>query len=282
MATNIIFTRGNTATINATAITDGQILYNTTTGTQYLDNGTTRLQIGQNITVDATLNSSSNNPIANSGVAGVMYTSLSEISTITQAGNIPDALAVKELNSNLGNISTIGNTTYNSVEKLLQYYIDNGYLPDLKLLPFIPIMNSNTTPSGIASCLTQYSTGYEAWRSLNNSVNSTCMISGSSGYFQYEFPTSKVVKRIISSPYSNAAEVAVSSFFKNFNVKASNDGTTFATIYSGQTNSPVAGGTQQISIGNTASYKYYRIEVTTNWGNSNYTQLGQLLQMYGV
>ena len=106
MATNIIFTRGNTATINATAITDGQILYNTTAGTQYLDNGTTRLQIGQNITVDATLNSSSNNPIANSGVAGVMHTSLSEISTITQAGNIPDALAVKELNSNLSLIGT--------------------------------------------------------------------------------------------------------------------------------------------------------------------------------
>ena len=32
MATNVIFTRGNTATINATAIKDGQILYNTTYG----------------------------------------------------------------------------------------------------------------------------------------------------------------------------------------------------------------------------------------------------------
>jgi hypothetical protein len=102
MATNVIFTRGNTATINATAITDGQILYNTTAGTQYLDNGTTRIQVGQNITVDTTLNSLSNNPIANRGVAGVMMSSLSEISTVTQAGSLPDALAVKELNSNLG------------------------------------------------------------------------------------------------------------------------------------------------------------------------------------
>ena len=101
MATNVIFTRGNTATINATAITDGQILYNTTAGTQYLDNGTTRIQVGQNITVDTTLNSLSNNPIANRGVAGVMMSSLSEISTVTQAGSLPDALAVKALNSNL-------------------------------------------------------------------------------------------------------------------------------------------------------------------------------------
>ena len=101
MATNVIFTRGNTATINATAITDGQILYNTTAGTQYLDNGTTRIQVGQNITVDTTLNSLSSNPIANSGVAGVMYTSLTDIAAITQSGNLPDALAVKALNSNL-------------------------------------------------------------------------------------------------------------------------------------------------------------------------------------
>ena len=105
MATNVIFTRGNTATINATAITDGQILYNTTAGTQYLDNGTTRIQVGQNITVDTTLNSLSNNPIANRGVAGVMMSSLSSIALVTQAGSLPDALAIKEINSNLGSLS---------------------------------------------------------------------------------------------------------------------------------------------------------------------------------
>ena len=118
MATNVIFTRGNTATINATAITDGQILYNTTAGTQYLDNGTTRIQVGQNITVDTTLNSLSNNPIANRGVAGVMMSSLSEISTVTQAGSLPDALAVKALNSNLTAINS--NLTANST----QFYYD--------------------------------------------------------------------------------------------------------------------------------------------------------------
>ena len=106
MAANVIFTRGNTATINETAIIDGQILYNTTAGTQYLDNGTTRIPIGQNITVDAVLNSSSSNPIANRGVAGVMMSSLSSIALVTQAGSLPDALAVKELNSNMRLIKT--------------------------------------------------------------------------------------------------------------------------------------------------------------------------------
>ena len=119
MATNVIFTRGNTATINATAIKDGQILYNTTAGTQYLDNGTTRIQVGQNITVDTTLNSLSNNPIANRGVAGVMLPSLSEISTVTQAGSLPDALAVKALNSNLTAINS--NLTANSTPFYYDY-----------------------------------------------------------------------------------------------------------------------------------------------------------------
>ena len=130
MATNVIFTRGNTATINATAITDGQILYNTTAGTQYLDNGTTRIQVGQNITVDAILNSSSSNPIANRGVAGVMMSSLSEISTVTQAGSLPDALAVKALNSNLtainSNIEILGvPTLLASIISIGNYTINN-------------------------------------------------------------------------------------------------------------------------------------------------------------
>jgi hypothetical protein len=103
-ALKVKLTRGNTATINNTAITDGQILYNTQTGAQYLDNNTTRISIGQTLTVDTKLSKTSYNPIANIGVAGVMISSLSEISTITQAGNIPDALAVKELNSNISTL----------------------------------------------------------------------------------------------------------------------------------------------------------------------------------
>jgi len=51
-------------------------------------------------------------------------------------------------NNSLGDISNVGNDTYNSVEKLLQYYIDNGYLPDLNIMALVPIMTSNTTPSG--------------------------------------------------------------------------------------------------------------------------------------
>ena len=41
---------------------------------------------------------------------------------------------VNQLNSSLGDISNVGNSTYNSVEKLLKYYIDNGYLPDVNMI----------------------------------------------------------------------------------------------------------------------------------------------------
>lgn len=52
------------------------------------------------------------------------------------------------LNDSLGDISNIGNDTYNSFEKILQYYIDNGYLPDINSVALVPKMTSNTSPSG--------------------------------------------------------------------------------------------------------------------------------------
>lgn len=149
MATNVIFTRGNTATINATAIKDGQILYNTTAGTQYLDNGTTRIQVGQNITVDTTLNSLSNNPIANRGVAGVMMSSLSSIALVTQAGSLPDALAVKELNSNIN--------LYVGTDKKLHFV--NGSGAD-SALPFNPGADFDG----------HYYSGWQSYQCLNQTI----------------------------------------------------------------------------------------------------------------
>ena len=75
---NVLFIRGNTATINGTAITDGQLLYNTTTGQHYIDNGSTRVEVGK--------------PVVNT---------MAEVSAIT-VDNIPcGTKPVKELNDSL-------------------------------------------------------------------------------------------------------------------------------------------------------------------------------------
>lgn len=44
---NVLFKRGDTATINGTAVTDGQLLYDTTTGQHYIDSDSTRKEVGK-------------------------------------------------------------------------------------------------------------------------------------------------------------------------------------------------------------------------------------------
>ena len=67
---NVLFRRGDTATINGTAITDGQLLYDTTNGRHYIDVGSTRKEVGT--PTDTVFSSSSTNAIANSTVNAIV------------------------------------------------------------------------------------------------------------------------------------------------------------------------------------------------------------------
>ena len=115
----VLFKRGDSATITSTPVTDGQILFDTSgNGKMYLDNGTDRLEMGGAITVDASLSKTSTNAIQNKAVTGNILNSLAEVSAATQQNTIAGALALKEVNSSLGdNILTYENG---------QYYIQNG------------------------------------------------------------------------------------------------------------------------------------------------------------
>ena len=98
----VLFKRGDSATINSTPVTDGQILFDTSgNGKMYLDNGTDRLEMGGAITVDASLSKTSTNAIQNKAVTGNILNSLAEVSAATQQNTIAGALALKEVNSSL-------------------------------------------------------------------------------------------------------------------------------------------------------------------------------------
>ena len=102
----VLFKRGDSATINSTPVTDGQILFDTSgNGKMYLDNGTDRLEMGGAITVDASLSNTSTNAIQNKAVTGNILNSLAEVSAATQQNTIAGALALKEVNSSLGGLS---------------------------------------------------------------------------------------------------------------------------------------------------------------------------------
>ena len=109
---NVLFSR--TDSPSTKPITDGQIIFDTSgNGKMYLDNGTTRLEMGGAINVDATLDATSTNPIQNKGVAGVMLSELEEIRGTTKKGFLTDALATKTLDAKIGttDISSIGDGT---------------------------------------------------------------------------------------------------------------------------------------------------------------------------
>ena len=109
---NVLFSR--TDSPSTKPITDGQIIFDTSgNGKMYLDNGTTRLEMGGAIDVDTTLDATSTNPIQNKGVAGVMLGELEEIRGVTKKGFLTDALATKTLDAKIGttDISSIGDGT---------------------------------------------------------------------------------------------------------------------------------------------------------------------------
>lgn len=101
---NVLFTR--TSDPNSKPVTDGQLIFDTSgNGKMYLDNGTNRLEMGGALTVDATLSKTSTNPVQNKAVAGVMLDSLSDIGNVTSKGFLTDALAVKQLNTNVNELN---------------------------------------------------------------------------------------------------------------------------------------------------------------------------------
>ena len=112
---NVLFTRKNASEIPNVPITDGQLIFDTSgNGKMYLDNGTNRLEMGGALTVDATLSKTSTNPVQNKAVAGVMLDTLSDIGNVTSKGFLTDALAVKQLNTNVNelNNSLIANSKH--------------------------------------------------------------------------------------------------------------------------------------------------------------------------
>lgn len=116
---SITFKHGTKNEIDATEKVAGQILFSTDQNPNdkiYFDkDATTRIQIGGKDVIDTVLDANSNNPIANSGVAGVMLTTLNEVNAVTQSGTIVDSLALKQLATIVTNLQTTVNNYWETV-----------------------------------------------------------------------------------------------------------------------------------------------------------------------
>lgn len=134
---NVLFSR--TDSPSTKPITDGQIIFDTSgNGKMYLDNGTTRLEMGGAIDVDTTLDATSTNPIQNKGVAGVMLSELEEVRGTTKKGFLTDALATKILDAKIGtiDISSIGDGTVTGAISDVNSKLTNAFVnssPNIKI-----------------------------------------------------------------------------------------------------------------------------------------------------
>lgn len=133
---SITFKHGTKNEIDATEKVAGQILFSTDQNPNdkiYFDkDATTRIQIGGKDAVDTVLDANSNNPIANSGVAGVMLTTLNEVNAVTQSGTIVDSLALKQLATIVTNLQTTVNDYWETVFPIGYIYmtVDGSFNPN--------------------------------------------------------------------------------------------------------------------------------------------------------
>lgn len=179
---------------------DGKRRYNMITnsdGTVSFEDVTTYSQEGSNFG-SAQINNTNGaiNKINNN-----VLDTIEEISANTSGGKFAGALALKNVNNSIGDISGFTNNTYDSLGSFIQYCVNNGYLPDINNLPLIPTMTSDNTPSGI--CYASYlMSGRKAFWAFNGSdanlnTGANYWYGNSAGqYVQYTFPNTKRIKKI--------------------------------------------------------------------------------------
>ncbi|MCU6710084.1 discoidin domain-containing protein [Paenibacillus sp. J5C_2022] len=146
----------------------------------------------------------------------------------------------------------------------------NEYIPPIAGDNLIPIMTSDTTPSGIASVSSTFSSSYLAWR-LFDKDNSSHWLSNSTlnQWMKYEFPSAVTAHSYKLT--SSATTGSPNDMIREWVLEGSNDDSVWGELdtRNNQTNWGLP-ETREYSIGTPLLYKYYRIRIITNNGTSTY------------
>lgn len=135
----------------------------------------------------------------------------------------------------------------------------------------IPVMTSNTTPSGVASASSVYGAN-DAWKSFNNTPTATsinyCWETPDgikTGWIQYQFPS----ERIITSYSVWASYSWTSKAPKSWTFEASNDGISWTVLHT--VNDSFAWSSNERKFyycGNDKPFLYYRLNITASSGGT--------------
>jgi hypothetical protein len=145
----------------------------------------------------------------------------------------------------------------------------------------IPVMTSNTAPSGVASASTTYSVTYEPYFAFTTAgagdPTSSWLTSPNTttGWLRYQFPAPATVVRyeIVAGNNYTTANAATWSF------QGSNDGTNWTTLDSRSGVTWTVNQVRTYTLSAPATYLYYRVNVTANGGYAGWLQITDL-RMY--
>lgn len=125
----------------------------------------------------------------------------------------------------------------------------------------VPIMTSNTTPSGEASASAEYSSDYKAFKAFDNNDGTRWASNGTTNqYIQYAFANPQEVKKILIRPY-----FATNSSAKNITIKCSNNGTDWSSL--GSYTLENTDGMKTCVLQNTQSATFWRIDIADSYNN---------------
>ncbi|OPH61665.1 hypothetical protein BC351_00015 [Paenibacillus ferrarius] len=146
----------------------------------------------------------------------------------------------------------------------------------------IPIMTSNTSPSGVASassaCVCGYSAAYTAFDGTYASTQSYAWTTtdNNAAWLKYEFSNPLAIAQYVIYPQYTASSRAP----KNWTFEGSNDGTNWTVL---DTQSNVTGWAnstpKNFVFSNTNKFKSYRINITANSGDASFLSIGELQMM---
>lgn len=202
--------------------------------------------------------------------------------------NVPKAKYIAEYSGSLYAINVeIGGTiyadrAYKSSPALGIVTFTQGSQEDVEapvdFIDNVPTMTSNTAPIGVASASNEASAAFAAWKAFDDDTTGTNEWSTTAtlgvGQLQYDFgaSNSKTITYYSMVGIGQGESAAANLSPKTWTFEGSNNAVSW-TVLDTQTNAAnfLPGEKRVYSITNTTAYRYYRVNVTVNQGNTNLT-----------
>ncbi|RTL04945.1 hypothetical protein EKK58_09060, partial [Candidatus Dependentiae bacterium] len=137
----------------------------------------------------------------------------------------------------------------------------------------VPLMTSNSAPSGTASASSSYGGGYEAYRAFDQSqANAWLSSAGSTGWLEYQFPSAKTVSHYSIRIDAENTRAPTAFTFEGYN------GSTWDVLDTRSSISWVAGEIKFFALASNQTYTRFRVNVT-NVGGGGYVKISEM-QIY--